>query len=175
MVHFTSNEVLSNNEWYPLCECEFEMDDNTRYYILYSSRTTCGFLTSHRLYYMCKGLKDGFIVKASSRKQESLTVFRRLYKDNTFYSVKDPECWTRKNLNRSGLPLCRVALTQQPGNIRLYQVNDITECWDDHLQHFVTNLALTRQRSTRRSPREGGGGGGGWVSTGHFIKWTYCA
>ena len=85
--------------------------------------------------------------------------FQTFYKDNTFYSVKDPECWTRKNLNRSGLPLCRVALTQQPGNIRIFQVNDITECWGDHSQHFVTNLALTRQRSTRRSPRKRGGGG----------------
>ena len=41
--------------------------------------------------------------------------FQTFYKDNTFYSVKNPECWTRKNLNRSGLPLCRVALCYQPG------------------------------------------------------------
>ena len=91
--------------------------------------------------------------------------FQTFYKDDTFYSVKDPECWTRKNLNRSGLPLCRVALTQQPGNIRIFSSE-----WHHRVLRWSFTTLCYQPRFDASALHTGR-----WIRKGHFIRWTYCA
>ena len=59
MVHFTSNEGMSNDA--PVHECESEKDHvhYTGHYVPYSLRRVYGFFNVTQIYYMCKGLWDG--------------------------------------------------------------------------------------------------------------------